>query len=170
MMLITWSASRWEWSRPTQRKRSGGFCTMTAWSNKGERLRLSSDPACQNAIKACLHPSFTVTELCVTAAQTQKGLKCYLWYSKPSFCESCMKTASVCENKEDPHFYFMQSGPCIGPTEWLPNQKQIFSSFLASLQQKCYFVLNVGAWISAAWLPGAGYKPIRGGDPLVLAS
>lgn len=40
MTLITWSASWCERPRPAQRKRPGEFCTMTARSKEGNRLRL----------------------------------------------------------------------------------------------------------------------------------
>lgn len=38
MMLITCSASWYDWSFPAQRRRPGDFCMMTAWSDKGEKL------------------------------------------------------------------------------------------------------------------------------------
>lgn len=101
MMLITWSASWCERSRPTQRKRPGDFCT-TAWSNKGDKLRLVL-----GAIFAKLLAStFAVTKHCEREDRVQKGFQCYLWYSKPCLCESCMNTVSVGEQQSRAPFLF----------------------------------------------------------------
>ena len=112
MMLITWSASWCERSRPTQRKRPGDFCTMTAWSNKGDRLRPSY--LCKSVAKDRLHPRSTVTKQRERKERAQKGVECYLWYSNPPppsppppFCESCMDTVSGTEEQSSrPSYLF----------------------------------------------------------------
>lgn len=114
MMLITWSASWWEWSRPTQRKRSGDFCTTTAWSNKRREVKtgpLNDDWRRKKRLwkkkkKDCLHPNSTVTEYCERKERAQKDVECYFWYIKPTFCDSCMKTLSVCGKNKRRMLFF----------------------------------------------------------------
>lgn len=104
MTLITWSASRCERPWPAQRKRPGEFCTMTARSKEGNRLRLVTWAIFARCCKRLFASQFYCDQALWKRGSGKKPqyFEFYWYYNSPHtpiLWVSCMDTVGVCENK-----------------------------------------------------------------------